>query len=64
MSSFARKLVSAVVGFLAMFAIARIFDRNDWPGLNSWGMAHGGFFVVWPALGLVCFIVLTGISRK
>ena len=53
-----RIIVYAICGFFLMFPLGYLFDTMEWPLFHSWGLVHGTFFMAWPALSYVVYLVV------
>lgn len=50
--------LSAIPALLALFPVATLFDRMNWPVFDSWGLAHGSFLVAVPVMACPIYVVL------
>lgn len=50
--------VSAIPAFIALFPLAALFDRMNWPVFHSWGLAHGSFLIAVPVIASPVYVLL------
>lgn len=56
-------VLTVPLGLGLIFLIAIVFDTMNWPGLNSWELAHRTVIVVVPACLVLAFAFL-GLLRR
>jgi len=58
MRTFIRIVIAIIAGFLLMWPLGYAYVALSWPTFHFWGLMHGTFVAVWPALSILAYLTL------